>query len=680
MSEKVQEFKSGLTPRVWVWVVITIVFAFIINKWLMDITEWWLYPGWFPLPYMIYILLFNFVLARVSPKFRLTKQELICIMSASHLAAGCIYLETGRIFWNIASTPTYSQYMPIYAIMTEPMATEWKDAIPEFWVPKDPSTLNAIWYGSKVIDWGPWIVPILYWAIFFILWAYGGFLWGFFLRKPQVVEEKLPYPMFISGAYIINWLDPSPRGKSQLFDLSITSIKLFWISFIIGALFITTDVLAFLIPAIPPSAEWGAWTVDLNPIYQQILPGAYGTNHIGIGTVFLGGINFLCSIETLATMAVFAFVVPVLYQAIIVRMGIVPYTPGWEGGSQYAWEYGPFRYTAFAVWGLIAGVGIWMIYSNRQHFMHIFKVALGMKTEGPTEEEGVSYRFVGLGAIVLTVLFIAFFIATGIPVIVSIWIVLSWIVVMFGNVRLIGDLFDSVCYGYWYGAAWDIGYLTGAWGMYPSTEVANVRTQFMVHALGDWGPRMSAFSMTYSHGLWKVAYETRTRARDIMLIFLVSVIITAIIGHVWSIYWMHIMGGFANLGPIGYYQWAVDWTREFTISPPVGIHGDTTMRWVYIISGIIAVFVIEFLRMRFTWFFVNPVGLIVGWLFPWMWLGYVIPFIAKLLVLRIGGARVYNDIAVPIVIGGTVGYGLAKFIVDFIVFWTRAVPAGLARL
>jgi hypothetical protein len=665
---------------VWIWIVITILLSFIINKWLMDLTEWWLYPGWFPLPYMLYIILFNLVLGRFSSKFQLTKQEMVCIMAASHLAAGCIYLQTGRIFWNIASTPTYSQYMPIYAIMTEPMATEWASAIPDFWVPKDMVILNDIWYGSGVVNWGPWMVPIAYWASFFVLWAYGGFLWGFFLRKPQVVEERLPYPMFISGAYIANWLDKSPRGISQLFDLSITRIKLFWLAFGAGTLFIISDVLAFLIPTIPPSAEWGAWTVDLNTVYQQILPGAYGTNNIGIMTVFLGGIHFLCTMEVLATMTIFAFVIPVLYQALIVRMGIVPYTPGWEGGSQYAWEYGPFRYTAFAVWGLIAGIGIWMIFANRNHFAQIFKVAFGLTTEGPTEEEGISYRFVGLGAIILTLGFIAFYIATGLPVTVSIWLVGAWIVVMFGNTRLIADLFDSVCYGFWYGAAWDVGYASGAYGMYPSTDVTNVRTQFMVHAIGDWGPRMSSFSMTYSHGLWKVAYETKTRAKDIMLVFLVSVILAAVVGHTWSIYWVQIMGGFTNVGPIGYYEWAVDWTQEFTLVPPVGIHGDTMGRWTYIVAGVATVFVIQLLRMRFPWFFINPSALVVGWLFPWMWLGYVVPFIAKFLILRIGGAKLYSNVGVPIVIGGVVGYGVAKFLVDLIVFWTRAVPTAMARL
>jgi len=677
---EITEVRSVLSPKIWVWVGITIIFSFIINKWLMDLTEWWLYPGWFPLPYMIYIILFNVILSRVSNKFRLSKQELVCIMAASHLAAGCIYLQTGRIFWNIASTPTYSQYMPIYSMMMEPMATGWADAIPTFWTPKDPAVLNGIWYGSKVIDWGPWTVPIIYWMVFFLLWSYAGFLWGFFLRKPLVVEEKLPYPMFINAAYIANWLDPSPRGRSQLFDFSITRIKIFWISFTIGLLLITTDVLSFLIPAIPPSAEWGARTINLNPIYQQILPGAYGTNNVGIGMIFMGGIAFLCSMETLATFVIFGFVVPVIYQALIVRLGIVPYTPGWEGGSQYMWEYGPFRYTAFAVWGMIAGVGCWLIYSNRAHFMQIFKCALGKQTEGPTEEEGVSYRWVGRGAIAITLIWIAFFIATGIPPIVSLWIIGSWIIVMFGNVRLVGDLFDTVCYGFWYGSVWDVGYATGSWGMYPSVEIANVRSQFITHALGDWGPRMSSFSMSYSHGLWKVAYETKTRAKDIMLVFLVSAVLAALIGHTWSIWWMHIMGGFTRLGPIGYYEWAVGWTQQFTIAAPVGIHGDTALRWPYIVTGIVTVFAIQFLRMKFPWFFLNPVAIVVPLLFPWMWIGYLVPFLAKFVVLRVGGAKLYNDVGVPIVVGGVVGYGLAKVIVDFIVFWTRAVPAGLARL
>ena len=82
------------------------------------------------------------------------------------------------------------------------------------------------------------------------------------------------------------------------------------------------------------------------------------------------------------------------------------------------------------------------------------------------------------------------------------------------------------------------------------------------------------------------------------------------------------------------------------------------MHWVLFIIGASIVSVIYALHARFPWFPVNPGGVTIGAfdLVPNIVLiPAVVAYVAKFVILRIGGTRIYEDVAMPFAIGMVAG-------------------------
>ena len=87
----------------------------------------------------------------------------------------------------------------------------------------------------------------------------------------------------------------------------------------------------------------------------------------------------------------------------------------------------------------------------------------------------------------------------------------------------------------------------------------------------------------------------------------------------------------------------------------------------FIISGVLA-----FLRVRFAWWPLDPVGLVYissAWQLGWGGLYFAAfgAWIAKFLVIRLGGTRVYEHYAIPFVTGITAGVLIVGYFIGNII-------------
>ena len=89
-------------------------------------------------------------------------------------------------------------------------------------------------------------------------------------------------------------------------------------------------------------------------------------------------------------------------------------------------------------------------------------------------------------------------------------------------------------------------------------------------------------------------------------------------------------------------------------------HQPQPKHWVQFIIGAAIVTVVYVLHARFPWFPLNPAGVTLG--FTWITFHVVIPalvaLIAKYIILRIGGAKVYEEMVVPFAIGALASTGI----------------------
>jgi len=82
-----------------------------------------------------------------------------------------------------------------------------------------------------------------------------------------------------------------------------------------------------------------------------------------------------------------------------------------------------------------------------------------------------------------------------------------------------------------------------------------------------------------------------------------------------------------------------------------------------VLAGFLIVAVLEFLHARFVWFPFNAIGFIIGTSYISVLWGYWGPFliawVLKVITLRVGGSKLYENLGVPIAGGFITGYMIA---------------------
>jgi hypothetical protein len=85
-----------------------------------------------------------------------------------------------------------------------------------------------------------------------------------------------------------------------------------------------------------------------------------------------------------------------------------------------------------------------------------------------------------------------------------------------------------------------------------------------------------------------------------------------------------------------------------------------------VLLGVIIVGALSFLHARFLWFPFEPIGFIMGTTFMsalWgYWGPFLIAWVVKVLTLRIGGSKAYENYGIPIAAGFVAGYMVAILI------------------
>jgi|GEM_PF-2728616 len=680
-----EELKQGLTKRV---LILGLVVG-CISGLLMGIHQvmgsWWLQPLFFPGPWFLWVIVVQYLIPKLTGKFgwRLTRQEWVVYIILVGAVAGSAALRFGGSWsW----MPTWHMLMPIYARMVPPYSEAFSKYIPTWLVPPaDSPALKAIWYGlekGQAIEWGTWVPLILWSTVFFYLWAGISAFWMFLASRPLITVEKLPFPNALPYLLVIDQIgiEEEPGKKFPLFDFSRPIVKFFWIGFLVGFAYKMLDVLNWIIPAIPPSGYVGQYIFDLAPIVSKILPGMYSSYTFmpsGYMILFsLTNLDFMASV--IVTDIVFCIILPVLW----VALGLVPYTPGVTESSSY-WDfgttYGPFKWAVWNWIGLSTGMGVWLIIMNRDWFKKVFS-SLFKADLFKQDVEGLPYPLLASGAIILPILAVIFFTIMGVPLLVSIIIILLWILVSLGDLRILADMpeFDVVqayCNPLWESFGVWAGQLPAT---LPSTDNATVMTHFMGQSLGSWGPRISGFAMSWGSPIWKLAYELKVRAKDVFIALTIGIVISGLASHIFEVWLLNHFGQFVWGNSVGYHVWALSDAQRFTLTVPqdYGNPAKWVETWRLMIFGIIFVGLLYLLRMRFPWFWLNPAGVSVGLAFPNLVFIDVIPiFLIKYLTIKLGGTKSWEQYVFPVFVGFIIGSGiLYDFLIGLVLFFTRSIP------
>ncbi|MGC8935453.1 MAG: DUF6785 family protein [Thermoproteota archaeon] len=656
---------SGLKTWVIIAAIVIPPVGYFLNLIMQGFGAWWNYPLIFPLPFF-WNLVILYVLSKFSNKFKLSPQELTLLFVICFITAGGMYAAYGFGYWTTTPLPNWNIGFATSGLNREAYKDVFYKNVPSFIVPKDPAVMRAFWYGGS-FDLGAWLVPILFWIVWGIAEFVGMAIWGYFLRKPLVEVERLPFPGIAPHVYLMKYYTQEESGTPVLFNFRLQLTKLFWLGFIVGIILaIPGQVINFWPLAFGGNALTN-WPVNLIAITQGPLPGALTAGNLYVTDVFVA--QFI-PLDALLTAVLYWFVFGVVFQTVAVRAGWAPFTPGAGYEGSYPWSEGPFKWMQFSWIGVSLGLAAVVVIKYRSHIIEIFKKGLAGEK---AEDDGVSYQLLAYGAIGTYLLQVALFAITGSPIIMAILIPAFFIFYMYGWTRMMGEVEEFMpsvdTYSY---LVFDTGTFLGQWGPRPSPGAFN--TILMYYSYGT-GVRMSSMAMHHGFKSYKMAQELNTSGRDVLYVTIISLLSTIVaVYFIWP-WFMTRFGGYSRINSIAYNDWSLPGIYNWTYGTPPPLTVPEV--WSYAILGVIVTYLIYFLRARYTWFFINPIGMLMlpsGW-----WPTWLVAFIIKYAVLKFGGSRVFEEKWLPIAVGVAIGFGGAILVGTLITFFGTSLPAWLAR-
>jgi len=670
MESSVERVRAaGFTPRV---IILGLIFIFIsmpFNRMICGLTG---IRGFLPPPIFLVLLAISMI-SYYTKKFRLTPQECTVLYLIGFAGTASVFMHRPYLDFGIGNQTGQFMSPIIFMAMHPTWSEELKDLIPPILRPANEDAFNAIWYG-RGMDWSAWAGPIAFWIVYLLSFV----LWSLFLallsRKQFIEVEQLPFPGAIPYGMLISYTTVSSTDEKPF--LLRGESKFYWLGFIFGLILSAPMLYAYFAPV--PPFFYGVAPLNLTPFLGTVLPGAH-LNITFAWHVYFFMVSFLFTIQVLASAIVTWLIIGVIYPVIAVSQGLAPLYPG---GSpfQYGWNVGPFKYNWVLFLGLILGIGATSIFIGRKHYMATIRSAF-RGTKLPEEEEtGICYRTIWIGLILTTIIMIGCYVALGTPVHLAFLIIVFAVLYWIAFIKMEGESEVAV----WYGGLrspigvlfWDIGQATGAWTTAPAKNITHVATRISLWTqFSSQAPARIALNPGLATLQMKVGDYTGTDIKDVVKAIILATGIMVPISFILYLWWNGIWGLSGLTG--SEIDWSVggagaSYINEHTTTMPYALgEGD---HWLWTIVGFVLAIVIMFARMRYSWFWIHPVGIATGTIFMNMITLMMVSFIVKYVVLKLGGAKAHNEMLIPAVIGLMSSVSLIIFSLFTMRFFVEAWP------
>jgi len=608
-----------------------------------------------PISFLVIAILLNYLMGKMNPKYRFTALSLVLLFAFIGPMADASDIEPIREMLALTLVGARSPYK-----------TEILPHVPEWWLPRDPVVFDDLFAGG-VVHWGAWMPTLMLLILANLFWQFSAFFLALIVRKQYVDIEKLSFPLHVVVTYPVKaattWND-----KPELFSWSKS--KPFWIGVILGIIYFQSSIFAPIAINIFGFARWPAITDyipfyrDLNPTLGSVLPGGAFALTLAWQHLFMA---YLMPLEILFSMWVTYFIVQILANVSLVRAGLAPWDPSWGAMTtwmQYGYYVGPMRY-AYVGLGMFISTAIVPLIIHRKQIIGSLKLAFKGKAEGVSEEgEPISYRWAWIGLIATFILFAILMASSGIPIAVAVpLLIFIWLLIL-GNLR---NMAES---GYFM-----IRQYAGFGGViYP------LMSDLLIAAGTPTGP--AAFA-TFQFGQWycsnpfglganvymtaeKVRNEVGgIRAKDVFIASVLGTVILVLVMfpvHLWSIQ----IQGLNKAYTSGHLIYNVDmYMRNTSKQVLEGYFAPGRPYAQYLIIGFIIGAILYYVRLLYPAIPINPFGVMYGMTSHdtvFMFTPFLIGWIAKLLTLKIGGVKAYEEYGVRIV----VGFALTGFFLYFI--------------
>jgi hypothetical protein len=579
----------------------------------------------------VLIVFGNQSIRRFLPAAALKRNELLVVLAMGLVGAAVPAYGLTSFFLGMISVPYYRATPE----------NQWADLVhphlPTWLTPtNEGGAMRWLFEGLPQgydIPWDVWTVPLFWWLSLIAAITVGCVAIATILRKQWSENERVTYPMLVPTVALADAADAES-------DDSIFTKRLFWIAFTLIFTIKAWNIISYFVPGFPRIWLGQQWL-----FFARYFPPQHtGINFFTIGFAYFANVDLLFSIV----------VFHALYMneiALSRRIGLAITAKTGPGdpvaGLQSA--------------GAFIALVFWTFWTARHHLAEVWRKAFREDQEIDDSNELMSYRSAVISFLV-SIVFVALWIhSTGLEWKMTVPMTLGLFIAYIGLARVIAE--TGVVY-----MSMPISE-SGFTDLFfhPTDYSAGARTSItLFSAIRTQGKAMFMVPLVHAAKLGDMIKESPRR-------LLGAIVVTLVVGVganiIYTLYLSYTYGAFnfSDLPFTAYpprvYDALVKQVNEVPVMKPE--------RYALIGGGIVLFSVMSVLRYRFTWWPLNPMGMIVP-------VGHAmhstmsifLAWAAKTIILRVGGIQLYNRCR-PFFVGMLAGYAMAvflSFVVDFIWF------------
>lgn len=499
------------------------------------------------------------------------------------------------------------------------------------WIVPDQSVIQEMYEGSEagIIPWAGWTTPLIAWTVFMLALFVTIYALMMIFRRQWIEKEHLTFPIV---RLVLDMADQTGHRVAGGF----LGNPIMWIGFGLAAIYNLMNMLNAYNPAIPALGKMFSFGTLFTERPWSGLGGlqiAWRPENFGIG--YLVPTDILLSVWVFALLMRFANVFQIAA----------------------GYDLAGFPFDRQQAWGGYLAFGLILIWVGRDHLKSVIRRAFMNAPDVDDSGEPFSYRTAAIAAIAGFAAMMVFGIAAGLWW----WVALIYfgICVLFSIVyaRARAEAGAALVWLFPISQGWDMMFNVTGSKIYQAGESwKNLGAMGLFYWVArGYFPSMSAYQMEG----FKIADEARIKQRT-MVYWMLAALLIGLIGayvihlHAYYTYGANVLEGGTTQGGSRVRSAAIAWDA---LSADVKSH--KLMDWKPTgagIAGFSITILLVVLRTVFLRFPLHPLGfvMVMSYANP-IWGPFLIIYILKSLILRIGGMGTYRR-AIPFFLGLVIGH------------------------
>ena len=589
------------------------------------------------IPFVLFAVILHPLLKLAHPRLGFNTREMAIIFVMGFIAS--IFPTLGLCGFMLAILAT-----PYYFASNE---NQWNDYItpyiPSWAIPSSAGNVLDWFFNGKPaaegVPWAIWLKPLCWWGLFVAAFFTVGFCAMAIFRAQWVERERLPFPLMEAPTEL------ATQSPESIFSRMMRQ-RLFWVGVAVPFFIIAWNILTYFYEDIPPITMiyWSKW-----------IPIARGVPWLSLKVnFFVISFAYFTNLDILLSLWLFHFL-------IMLEVGAFNRV-GYSLGPCDLWSeyHGATSWQSAGAFFFLVLSGIWIA---RRHLWQVLRKAIHPRYGGIDDsKEWISYRSAVVGLVLGSAFIVGWFRALGMQ-----WSVLAVygfaaLVMYIGISKLVAQSGMVYLRSPVTPQSFTITTL-GSEGFTPQTFAAMAMTFAYVCDF-----KMDVFaSLSHSD---KMATTVHAPKRKVFWAIIIAIVLGFVLSMAITIKMAYTRGAY-NFG-----AWEFQSGNQTIFNNMVDKLKHPKFpdwpRMEFFGLGAAACAFVSFMRFRFYWWPLHPLGLAVAGAAPGVFCEFSVflAWLIKFIILKTGGLRLYEK-AKPFFVGMLVGYTLGvtlAFLVDILCF------------